>query len=261
MPPGPTAAHIVATLREYGGEVDHMDQAEKLAALLGDPLAPASLWVIADAAYARELRSWAVQPAQARCGARVVVVMQSEERRQYRDLLGPPLAGYVLKPFRRGSLLRLITMVDPISGAVAELRQIAGRAAKQQGPRVLLAEDNPVNALLARTLLERAGCVVAHVLNGRQALEALAGAPRPDLIIMDVEMPGMDGLEATRRIRAREAESGAGRIPILALTANSRAEDHAQCLAAGMDGHLSKPFDRQDLDEAIGRLVPLRPAA
>ncbi len=78
---------------------------------------------------------------------------------------------------------------------------------------------------------------------------------------MDVEMPVLDGLETTRRIRADEKTANRPRTPILALTANTRPEDHAMCLAAGMDGHLSKPFDRQDLDEAITRLVPHRAAA
>ena len=127
---------------------------------------------------------------------------------------------------------------------------------------MLLAEDNPVNALLARTMLERAGCRVSHVVNGRMVLDALARGTAPDLIIMDVEMPELDGIETTRRIRAAEMEAATGRhVPILALTANSRREDYEECLAAGMDGHLSKPFDRQDLDEAIVKLVRRRSAA
>jgi CheY-like chemotaxis protein len=81
------------------------------------------------------------------------------------------------------------------------------------------------------------------------------------MIVMDVEMPVLNGLEATRRIRQREAAIGASPVPILALTANAQREDIAECLAAGMNGHLSKPFDRQDLDEAITRLVARQPAA
>ena len=77
---------------------------------------------------------------------------------------------------------------------------------------------------------------------------------------MDVEMPVLDGLETTRRIRRTELETGAPRLPILALTANAHKEDIAECLDAGMDGHLSKPFDRQDLEETIARLV-MRQAA
>ena len=148
-----------------------------------------------------------------------------------------------------------------IDRAVEGLRKIAGQARPSANLTVLLAEDNPVNALLARTMLQRAGCTVVHATNGRLALEHLAAGLAPDLAIMDVEMPEIDGLEATRRIRAREAELALPRLPILALTANARREDHAECLAAGMDGHLSKPFDRQDLDEAVARLLTRRPAA
>ena len=78
---------------------------------------------------------------------------------------------------------------------------------------------------------------------------------------MDVEMPELNGLETTRRIRAREAKEGLPAMPILALTANARKEDIAECRAAGMDGYLSKPFDRQDLDETIAKLVAGRGAA
>jgi CheY-like chemotaxis protein len=133
---------------------------------------------------------------------------------------------------------------------------------KKAGTQVLLAEDNPVNALLARTMLEKAGCRVTHVVNGKMVLDLLAHGERPDMIVMDVEMPELDGLETTRRIRALERKSVSMHpVPILALTANSSREDYEECLAAGMDWHLSKPFDRQDLDEAIAKLVRRRSAA
>ena len=82
-----------------------------------------------------------------------------------------------------------------------------------------------------------------------------AGSPY-DLVLMDVQMPGIDGLEAARRIRAAEADSGAPRTRILALTANAQAEDREACLAAGMDGFLVKPLDRERLREAIDGLSP-----
>ena len=84
---------------------------------------------------------------------------------------------------------------------------------------------------------------------------ASARADSPDLIIMDVEMPVLDGLEATRCIRRNEADRSLPRLPILALTANVQREDINACLDAGMDGYLSKPFDRDALDEAINRLM------
>jgi CheY-like chemotaxis protein len=135
---------------------------------------------------------------------------------------------------------------------------------------VLLAEDDRVNALLARTMLEKAGHRVMHAVNGQEATEmiaaALAGygdAPgMPDLVLMDMALPGLDGLATTRRIRELEERHGARRrVPILALTANVRHEDHATCIAAGMDGHLPKPFDRSDLEAAIAKLSQARSAA
>jgi CheY-like chemotaxis protein len=148
-----------------------------------------------------------------------------------------------------------------IDAQIAGLRSMAETSRKAAGLNVLLAEDNPVNALLARTMLQKAGCRVQHASNGLEVLASLDAGTRPDLVIMDVEMPGLDGLATARRIRADEAAAGLPAIPILALTANARPEDIAECLEAGMNGHLSKPFDRQDLDEAVARLVGNRSAA
>ena len=105
------------------------------------------------------------------------------------------------------------------------------------GTRVLLVEDNPVNALLATTLLRREGCVVETAGSGDEAVEALTRA-RYDLVLMDMRMPGMDGLAAARAIRAR-----GDRTPIVALTANAFVEDRKACLEAGMDDHLTKPIE------------------
>jgi CheY-like chemotaxis protein len=104
-------------------------------------------------------------------------------------------------------------------------------------------------------MLEKAGHQVIHVTSGTAAIAQIESGERPDLIIMDVEMPECDGLEAARRIRRIEERAGKPRIPILALTASALGDDRAQCVAAGMDTHLSKPFDRQDLEEAIQKLL------
>jgi CheY-like chemotaxis protein len=183
--------------------------------------------------------------------------MRAEERRQFSDLLGKPFSGYLLKPFRRQSLLRLVSLQDEgmISAAVQDLRDIVKGYGSDKKVAVILAEDNPVNALLARTMLERVGCQVTHATNGQEVLDRIAAGAKPAMVVMDVEMPVLNGLEATRKIRAMEKIAGETHMPILALTANARPEDITECLAAGMDGHLSKPFDRQDLDEAIARLV------
>jgi CheY-like chemotaxis protein len=168
-----------------------------------------------------------------------------------------------LKPIRRATLVRQLAGDGnaAIDAAVSGLRKIAQKPARRAGMKVILAEDNPVNALLARTMLEKAGCRVREASNGREVLRLLQEGVTPDMIVMDVEMPELDGLETTRRIRQHEVRAGHGRVPILALTANSQRADHEECIAAGMDGHLSKPFDRQDLDEAIVTLVRRRPAA
>jgi CheY-like chemotaxis protein len=124
------------------------------------------------------------------------------------------------------------------------------------GPlRVLLAEDNAVNALLASVLLKKVGHHVTHVGTGRQALDALA-LHHFDLILMDVQMPVMDGLEATAEIRRSEGLTG-GHIPIVAFTAHAMAEDRKRFLDAGADGYLTKPFTPEQLHAMIASMRPL----
>jgi signal transduction histidine kinase/ligand-binding sensor domain-containing protein/CheY-like chemotaxis protein len=115
--------------------------------------------------------------------------------------------------------------------------------------RILLAEDNPVNQMLARRILENHGHVVTVVSNGREALDAL-GSKSFDVVLMDVQMPEMNGLQATSIIRGREAASGR-HVPIIAMTAHAMAGDRERCLAAGMDGYISKPVQMAELLQAI----------
>ena len=123
------------------------------------------------------------------------------------------------------------------------------------GLSVLVAEDNEINALLTRALLLKLGHHPTVAANGVAAIDcwlaARAGDAPYDRILMDLHMPGMDGLEATRCIRASEAANGTARTPILALTANASIEDREACLAAGMDGFLLKPLDREPLALAL----------
>jgi two-component system sensor histidine kinase/response regulator len=118
--------------------------------------------------------------------------------------------------------------------------------------RVLLVEDNPVNQRVATKLLERAGHQVTAVTTGKQALEAVASGGF-GLALMDVQMPEMDGLEATRLLRAREAASGEPRLPVVAMTAHASGSDRDRCLAAGMDDYLTKPVDGAVLLAAVQR--------
>ncbi len=128
-----------------------------------------------------------------------------------------------------------------------------GRDSAAPKPQVLIAEDNLVNQRLAVHVLRRLGCETTVVANGGEAVE-LASQNRFDLILMDCLMPDMDGFEATREIRKREA--GGGRhTPIVALTANAMPGDREACVAAGMDGYLSKPFGLRDLQRILQQWV------
>ena len=119
---------------------------------------------------------------------------------------------------------------------------------------ILLAEDNDVNELIARRVLEHRGHTVTSAHDG---IEALAQFDRRsfDLVLMDVQMPGMDGLEATAQIRLREKVTH-GHQYIIAMTAHAMVGDRERCLAAGMDGYLTKPLNTRDLDMALAAVVP-----
>jgi len=124
--------------------------------------------------------------------------------------------------------------------------------AEPRAARVLLAEDTPSNAMVLERLVQRLGHTVLVVGDGRAALEALDREPF-DVILMDVHMPVMDGLEATREIRRRERARGLPPIPILALTGSTRDEHRFLCIEAGMNATLSKPIGKQALGQASAR--------
>ncbi len=123
-------------------------------------------------------------------------------------------------------------------------------------PHVLLVEDNPVNALVAEAELRRLGLKVTVLNNGQQALDWLA-SQTTDLVLMDCEMPVMDGIEATKRIRALERASGKPPVRVVALTANGLETYVDRCVAAGMDDHLSKPFRSEELEHTLSRHIGL----
>lgn len=127
--------------------------------------------------------------------------------------------------------------------------------------RILLVEDNSANALVAGLFLEQMGYAHDQAENGREAVEAYETG-RYGLILMDLQMPEMDGYEATRRIRQIEAETGKTPVPIVALTAHALSGDREACLAAGMDDYMSKPFKPEELRACLARLIaPPPPAA
>src|SRR5262249_51951519 len=121
------------------------------------------------------------------------------------------------------------------------------------GLRILVAEDNLVNARLAERMLRNCGYTVKIVGDGAQAVTAFE-SDHFDLILMDIQMPNMDGREATMAIRAREQASGS-KIPIIAVTAHAMVGDREQCLIAGMDDYITKPVDRKELLACIERTL------
>ncbi|MCW5692214.1 MAG: response regulator [Pseudolabrys sp.] len=196
-----------------------------------------------------------------------IALINPSERSDLPALKQAGFTGYLVKPVRAGSLAARFAdretfeadkPAEPADGA--EVAPAPGAALS-----VLLAEDNPINVMLTQALLTRFGHRVTVVGDGGGAVLAWssaleAGAPF-DLVMMDVQMPGMDGLEATRRIRMRESEireidpAGFHATRIVALTANAYAEDRAACLAAGMDAMLTKPLDRERLRDELSRVA------
>ncbi len=182
---------------------------------------------------------------------RRIVLITPEERHELPALHEAGFSGYLVKPIRAASLAARF-------GADEDFESIPVAPADDGDPPsaglcILVAEDNEINALLARALLSKLGHHPTLVANGAEAVESwlaarAAGTPF-DLVLLDVQMPQLDGLEAARRMRA--TESGDTRTPIIALTANAYAEDREACLAAGMDDILMKPLDRERLAEAL----------
>ncbi len=197
-------------------------------------------------------------------GTRRIVLIGPTDRHELPSLKAAGFTGYLIKPVRMASLAARLTVEPAFEDMPAEIA--GGAAATPIGKvlSILVAEDNEINALLARALLTRLGHRPAIAGDGEAAVASWAAARAAghsyDLVLMDVQMPGMDGLEAARRIRAAEMQSGDKPTRMLALTANAQAEDRAECLAAGMDGLLVKPLDRERLREAL-ELVARRIAA
>jgi CheY-like chemotaxis protein len=177
-----------------------------------------------------------------------------------------------VKPLRVASLAARITS----SGAalVPDLPERDDRGANEgcdapessskKALSILVAEDNEINALLIRSLLARLGHRPVITTDGEEALESWLAADKAgtpyDVVLMDIQMPKLDGIEATKRIRAHEAGHGTQRTVILALTANALVDDRYACFEAGMDGFLVKPLDRDKLIEALTGLRTSRAA-
>jgi CheY-like chemotaxis protein len=207
---------------------------------------------------ARDLNS--LQP------VRGIVLVNVLSRSSLSEFRAVGFDAYLVRPVRPSSMMMQLGLGENAEIMAAD--EPEGRPAPDAAAatvharrRVLLAEDNEINALLARRVLERCGCEFVAVTNGRDAVAAVrsaleTGAPSIDLILMDIFMPHLDGIEASREIRALYAAHPGGAAsgpPIVALTASAFAEDKKRYLEAGLDDYLAKPFDKAALEAVLGR--------
>ena len=239
------AAMMARRLQRWGARTKIVPDEQVAAALL-----PEQLWSALLVDHALGTPACAALARVAAAIPRRIVLVTPAMRSELGALGEAGFTGYLIKPVRAASLAARFAddqVFDP-AGAIGPAAT-PEQARPNAGLSILVAEDNEINALLARALLAKLGHRPTIVPSGAVAVESwlaarAAGTPY-DRVLMDLHMPGMDGLEATRRIRAIEAESDTPRTPILALTANASAEDRDACLAAGMDSFLVKPLERE----------------
>jgi PAS domain S-box-containing protein len=252
--PAATEASLIARrLQRWGGRTKVVPDDQVATALL-----PELMWsaVLIDHTLGRQA-SEALARAAAGVKRRIVLVTPAM-RNELAALKTAGFTGYLIKPVRAASLAARFLSDDAFDlAATTEPPELSGNAHANSGLSILVAEDNDINALLARALLTKLGHYPTMVASGDAAVDSwlaarAAGIPY-DRVLMDLHMPGMDGLEATRRIRAIESETGAPRTAILALTASASADDRDACRAAGMDGFLAKPLDRERLAAALAK--------
>jgi PAS domain S-box-containing protein len=243
---------LTAQIRAAGGDVVPLPDPSG-----PSPAAPPDT-VLIDAGTSGEI----VLPKTPAAGARSIVMLTPAARGGLDALSDMGFTGYLVKPVRQASLIDCITARHEIRASDYSGRDLDGPSwanapppSIRRGLRVLLAEDNPINALLTRELLRRRGHEVTEVSSGEGAVAA-ANEERFDMLLTDIHMPGLDGIEAARRIRAMEAASGRSQMPIIALTADILEAGRQACNDVGMDGFLTKPIEPAELDAVIARLWP-----
>jgi signal transduction histidine kinase/CheY-like chemotaxis protein/HPt (histidine-containing phosphotransfer) domain-containing protein len=205
--------------------------------------------------------------AAAKHGGSVVAICS--HRHEISELVEAGILVHLEKPLRRAKIVAaLLETLNRVGFARHLLEEVdrpslpapPPRELRSNGMKILVAEDNEINRMVVRAHLKNLGYEVDTVNDGVAALEALQGPHRYAAVIMDGQMPNMDGYEATRVQRARESESGQTRVPIIALTAHAMIGDRRTAFAAGMDDYLSKPFTQQQLQRALLRWAA-RPSA
>ena len=247
------ASLIARRLQRWGARTRIVPDEREAAAVL-----PEQPWsaVLVDSALGNSATT-AVAKLAATARRRVALVTPAN-RSELAMLKDAGYSGYLIKPVRAVSLAARFAGEDTFD-ADAEPSVTTPAPTTDSGMSILVAEDNEINALLTHALLAKLGHRPTIVANGAAAVEIWLAArdtgSHYGRVLMDLHMPGMDGLEATRRIRALEAEHGGARTPIIALTANASTEDRDACLAAGMDGFVLKPLDRERLAAALAGLT------
>ena len=250
--PGPIEASLIARhLQRWGARIKIVPDEMVAAAVLPELAWTAVLVDHALGTAASEAVARLVSTVQRR-----IVLVTPAMRGDLAALKAAGFSGYLIKPVRAASLAARFSAGDAFDpGLTSEAADIPHEARSGNGLSILVAEDNEINAMLTRALLIKLGHRPTMVADGTTAIARWlaardAGTPY-DRVLMDLHMPGMDGLEAVRRIRTVEAGHEGVRIPIIALTANASAEDREACLAAGMNEFLIKPLDRERLAAAL----------
>lgn len=257
---GIEASLIARRLERWGGQTCLVADAAVAEALL-----PERPWhaMLLDRALGSAIVDRLGDVARAHATQRLVLLTPSSRH----DTLSPAFTGFLVKPLRAASLAARLALTPEVASPdlAPEPVEPATMRTPANGLSILVAEDNEINALLMRSLLTKLGHRVVIAVHGEAALESWlaassAGTPY-DLVLMDIQMPQLDGIEATKRIRAHEAAISGHHTPILALTANTLVEDRYACFEAGMNGFLIKPLDREKLDEALAGLAAARQLA
>jgi PAS domain S-box-containing protein len=260
------ASLVARRLQRWGGQTCMVSDLGVARALL-----PEHSWhaILLDRALGAEAIEGLAEAARAHATQRIVMFTPAT-RQELQPSPSSAFTGYLVKPLRAASLAARLTTAPEIAApnlagdSLVEADGVTEAPAivPAQGLSILVAEDNEINALLMRSLLSRLGHHAVITTNGEQAMESWlaaksAGAPY-DLVLMDIQMPQLDGIETTKRIRNHEAGEPGRRTPILALTANTLVEDRYACFEAGMDGFLIKPLDHEKLADALAGLAASR---
>ena len=247
------APYLADQLDRYGANVALADRLDRALAWLSGRDVPDVL--VVDCSLGEAAAEILAEAARSAGVKRSFLLFSPFERRAFGQKLVAGYEGWLVKPVRAASLAGRLAGA-PLRESRRAVRPALPARGARRGLRVLLAEDNEINTLVAMNFLGRLGAQVVHASDGGSAL-ALAGAamrgdiPPFDAIVMDVSMPVLDGLEVTRRIRQAEASDDLPSVRIVALTAHAFREDHERCLAAGMDAVTTKPLELARLEAAL----------